>query len=141
MHTSQTETTGLRVFIYDADCGLCTRTVEWLQGRGADRSLSFQPCQRSDELMNRAGLTSDDCMRNAYLLCDRGEDIATHRGAGAINAALRLLPGARNAAWRLAGRTYLIPGIKQVQDVMYRWIARNRNRFSSGSVVCSRRDA
>ena len=38
--------------------------------------------------------------------------------------------------WALTGRAVLLPGIRQLSGVMYRWIARNRHHLPGGTPAC-----
>ena len=55
-----------------------------------------------------------------------------YRGAAAMNAALDALGG----AYRLAACAYGVPGLKQLEDAAYAWIAANRHRLPGASDAC-----
>lgn len=75
-----------------------------------------------------------DCGHSAFLIeCDSDRVIAVHRAAAAINGVLHRLPGSRNIFWRGIGSLYRFPGIKQIEELGYRVIARLRHRLGSGS--------
>ena len=127
--------------IYDGDCSFCMDAVYWLELRGADRTLAFRSYQSAPPQMALAGLTANDFQHAAYLVDDRHVDFdvsgqalrpVVFRGAAAVNYALRALPGFRCLGWRLLGYLYYVPGLRQVEDLGYAWVARNRHRFSRG---------
>lgn len=87
--------------------------------------------------MTLVGLSAADCQRAAYVVDERGGDSPkVYRGAAAVNYALRTLPGHRHIGWRLAGALYYLPVMRQIEDVAYAVIARNRHRLSRGGPVC-----
>ena len=122
------------VFIYDGDCGFCDASVRWLLRRGS--RMDFRPCQQRPPEMGRAGLTVEDCQRAACVVeSPAGAPLRVHRGAAAVNFALRRLTG--RLGWRLLGIAYLLPVIRQVEDAGYAWVARNRHHLPGES--CSTR--
>jgi predicted DCC family thiol-disulfide oxidoreductase YuxK len=125
------------IFIYDADCGFCAATVRWLRDRGAEARIDFQAYQQKPSAMAAAGLTVEDCQRAAYAVELGGSPPRVYRGAAAVNFALRKLPGARHVGWRLIGRLYTLPTVRQAEDAGYAWVARNRRRLSRSGQVCA----
>ncbi|MSP77961.1 MAG: DUF393 domain-containing protein [Dehalococcoidia bacterium] len=132
----------LPTLIYDGSCGVCAATVRWLERRGAARTLAFRTYQDAPPQMGLAGLTPHDCQCAAYVVDDRGlgqdclDDgavVRVYRGAGAVNFALRALPGARHIGWRLLGWLYYLPLLRRIEDLAYAWFARNRFRFGGST--------
>lgn len=116
------------VLVFDAECGFC-RT--WL-GR-LRRVLARWPeqigYQQAD--LTGLGLTRERCEAELVLvLPDR-----TVGGAEAVAELLRLQPD-RGCRW--IGRALLLPGVRTVAGVTYRWVARNRHRLGRGPASCSR---
>lgn len=52
-------------------------------------------------------------------------------GAAAVNGALAYVWWARPLTW-----LYPLPGIKQLQERVYRWVTVNRHRLPGGSAQC-----
>lgn len=123
------------VLLYDADCGFCQRWCHWAIRHGADSAVRFEPCQPSIDLRQRAGISELDCGHTAFLVevADDGRVIRTRRAASAINGVMAELPGFRNWCYRAISILYMVPGLRQIEDAGYRWIARNRHRFSGQS--------
>ncbi|MGQ0612782.1 MAG: DCC1-like thiol-disulfide oxidoreductase family protein [Planctomycetaceae bacterium] len=71
----------------------------------------------------RFGIPRAECEEAAWAVEPSGR---RHRGAGAVNAAV---------AWALGLalplHLYELPGVRQIQDAVYAWVARNRHRLAS----------
>jgi predicted DCC family thiol-disulfide oxidoreductase YuxK len=117
------------LLIYDGDCGFCTQVAHWLAARSQGR-LSIEAWQVVPHLMATLGLTTADGMRQAWFIDEKG---VVKGGAAAANAA-----GA--TIWWLKPLTllYSLPGIRNVEDLVYRLIAENRYRLP-GRKSCPRR--
>ena len=87
---------------------------------------------QSPGLLARTRLSREDVDREAWAIDRAGRRYA---GAAAINRTLAEL-----GRWRVAARLYALPGIRQVEDVVYRWFASNRGRFARWGAVpaCAR---
>lgn len=120
-----------RWLLFDGDCGFCRRWCDWAIRRGAEQTVTFQPCQEAVELRAKAGVHHEQCLRSAvYIEATSAGDIARVRtGAAAINSVLSNLPGSRNLFWRWLTCLYAVPGLQQLEEFGYRFIARNRGRF------------
>lgn len=81
-------------------------------------------------LLERAGLTAAQCAEAAWFVYPDGRQF---RAAAAINRALREMGG----FWRALSLLYAVPGIRQVEDAAYRWVARNRHRLPGASAACA----
>ena len=73
-----------------------------------------------------AGLTVEQCEKAAWAVTPDGR---YYRGAGAINAALAVAAGKK-----LPLLAYALPGIKQLQDLVYAFIAAYRGKLPLPSV-------
>ncbi len=80
-------------------------------------------------LLARVKLTAEQCMDAAWYV---DATSCALRGAAAINAALSALGG----MFSLAPALYRIPGLKQIEDALYAWVARNRHRLPGASDAC-----
>lgn len=85
-------------------------------------------------LLTRVNLTAEQCREAAWYVDAAG---GQQRGAAAINAVL----GALGGVFGLAPVVYRIPGLKQIEDAMYAWVARNRHRLPGASDACQLPDA
>lgn len=91
--------------------------------------VDIQAWQRIPEKMAELGLTAEDGMTSAWFVSAENHLSA---GAEAINRTLRTV-------WWLAPITYLyhIPGIKQLQNRTYQWIADNRYKLPGSTEACA----
>lgn len=80
-------------------------------------------------LLKRANLTAEQGMEAAWFIDEAGRQ---YRGAAAINAAL----GELGSVFYIASLVYHIPGLKQFEDAVYAWVARNRHRMPGASDAC-----
>ncbi|WP_104117867.1 thiol-disulfide oxidoreductase DCC family protein [Arthrobacter sp. B1805] len=115
----------MRTFIYDADCGFCTRSAKWLASNGR---VSIKPWQGIPDL-EAVGLNEMMVTEAAFWLAD-GKVSA--RGEAAIARALI----SRGNVWAIAGRIILLPVIRQLAAFAYTHIAANRHRMPGGTNAC-----
>ncbi len=117
-----TESGGDWTFYYDGDCGFCTRVVRLMRALDRGRRVRWVAFQSLEVLPER--LTEADFRREAYI--QRGELL--EGGFYSFRRLSLLLP----PLWPLAAITWF-PGVNRIREVLYRWVARNRNRLP-GSV-------
>ena len=118
----------LPVLIYDGDCGICTRLVEF-----ARRRLRPAAALRPSGVLDVAayGLTDAECAQALQFVADDG------RVHSAQNAVSQLLL-ASGRVWRPAGHLLRLPGVNALAGLGYRWVARNRYRLPGGTAACVR---
>jgi predicted DCC family thiol-disulfide oxidoreductase YuxK len=118
----------LSYLLFDGHCRFCTqgsRRLLRLARPGAIQLLDFQ---EPGVLQRFPGLSLDDCMREIKLVGGEGRVFG---GAEAVARAIatRGVPG----AWAYL---YYVPGLRQLLDFLYAWVARNRYRFM-GRTECA----
>ena len=114
------------LLIFDGDCAFCSRCVQFIKRR-IRRHQQIQSWQRSD--LVALGLTQEQC-ETAVQLVDRGSITSAH-----VAVALVLIYGKKG--WALLGYAMLLPGIRQIAGVVYRWVAKNRDRMPGGTAECA----
>ena len=119
-------TEAVPLLIFDGDCAFCTRSVQFIERR-IRRHPRIQSWQRSD--LVALGLTQEQC-ETAVQFVDRGVISSAH-----VAIAHVLIYGKRG--WAVLGYLILLPGIKQVAGVVYRWVAKNRDRMPGGTAECA----
>ncbi len=107
------------MLVYDGGCGFCTRCARWLEPRAHD--VEVVAWQSLD--LAQVGLTEQQVRHAAYWV--DGEVVE-----GAERAIARSLL-ACGGAYALMGRALLLPGVRRVAAVGYRFVARHRGRISS----------
>lgn len=125
------------VLLYDGECGLCARSVQWVLERDLHRrSLRFAPLQgeTAAPVIARHGIAPHPERGFESLVFVRdlggpGERVLTHSAAAL--AIGRYLGGRYAALARLGG---LVPRL--LRDLAYRLVARNRLRFFGTTDAC-----
>ena len=96
------------------------------------RRVTAVPFQRSAALAAH-GLTVADAEAAAWAIAPDGR---RYRGAAAVNAALGTALGTG-----LPLRLYALPGLRQLQDRAYDWVAANRHRLEGDTPHCDQNPA
>ena len=102
-------------------------TARWVAAWSLGR-VEIQPWQSAPPRMAEAGLSPADTTVEVWIVTPQGE---VKGGAAAINEALRSVAWARPFA-----SLYQIPVLRQLEDLVYRWVARNRYRFPGVTPAC-----
>jgi predicted DCC family thiol-disulfide oxidoreductase YuxK len=106
--------------LYDADCGICTRSASILRRLDRGRHLRLVPLQRPPSLPD---LPSEAELAEAMHVRDPSG--RWFRGGEAVIRIAAALPSLRLIAW-----TARLPGVPGLMDVGYRLVARNRQSLS-----------
>jgi predicted DCC family thiol-disulfide oxidoreductase YuxK len=110
------------VVIYDGDCGICTAQVSKLPWWDCQGKLAYLSLH-DPEVQERFPDLSHDRMMQEMVIVDRHGN--RHWGPAAIRYLTRRL---RRLWW--AAPVLYFPGSMFVWRPLYRWIAKNRYRFS-----------
>jgi len=114
------------VLLYDGDCGFCTSCVRLLERIGPDAEIVAWQLTDLAEL----GLTEAKAADAVQWVQANG---AIRSGHEAIAAVLSTAGG----AWRIVGRTLLLPGFSWIAARLYRLIADNRYRLPGSTPACA----
>ena len=79
-------------------------------------------------LPESVGLTYKQCEETIWAVTPDG---AAYGTAGAANLISAMLLGAPLPLW-----LYAVPGVRQMQERSYRWVAANRHRFPGDTPYC-----
>lgn len=107
--------------IYDGECALCRRCVEWVRPRDQSGAIEFLPYQ-DRRFAERFPWIPEEDARSAMQLVGAGG--SRSQGAEAVEEVLRLLP-----RWRRLTPLFRLPGVRTLVRVGYASVARNRRRL------------
>lgn len=115
--------------LYDADCGICTRSACWLARRDRHRRLDLEPLQEA----NRLAPDAPPMAELLLALHARDSGGRWHRGGDAVLTALETLP-----RWRVLPRVVRRTPLGLVVEPLYRLVAANRGLASRlfGAEAC-----
>ncbi|MFN0282446.1 MAG: thiol-disulfide oxidoreductase DCC family protein [Kineosporiaceae bacterium] len=116
------------VLVYDGDCGICTKLSRVARRYVMPRRGTV--IASSDLDLDAYGLTTQQCLDALQFVDDRGR---TH---AAQDAVARLLLAAA-WWWRPLGALLLLPGVRALAGLAYRWVARNRHRLPGSTQACA----
>jgi predicted DCC family thiol-disulfide oxidoreductase YuxK len=119
------KTTG--VLFFDGACGMCTRSRDFLLELNRTGDLQTEPLQRAGTA-DRLGISPERLMEQVWWLDSSGQ---VYGGAEAANAAVSAALGSR-----LPLLIYRVPGMRSVQNAIYRWVADHRYRFPGKTPYC-----
>ncbi|MGV0850308.1 thiol-disulfide oxidoreductase DCC family protein [Mycolicibacterium phlei] len=112
---------------FDGNCGMCTRAVYAITKRDRTGDLRIRTLQSADA-PQLLGVEPARIFDVARWLDDSGD---VYAGAEAINAAVSAALGTR-----LPLRLYRIPGVRTLQNAVYRYVASHRYRFPGTTPHC-----
>ena len=107
------------ILLYDGDCALCRRTVDWIR-----RTLPVQPDLRPFQNADLAalGVSRAEASRSIQWIEPSGRVSAAHVAA----ARLLVYNGGR---WALLGRLMFVPPVAWIAAAAYRFVAWGRRYF------------
>ncbi len=112
---------------FDGACGVCTRAVYFLVRHDRTGNLRTETFQ-APGAAHRLGIDQSRLFDMSWWLDESGE---LYGGAEAVNAALSVALGTRLPLF-----FYRIPGIRFIQNAVYRWVASYRYRFRGATPYC-----
>ncbi|MCV7222368.1 thiol-disulfide oxidoreductase DCC family protein [Mycolicibacterium elephantis] len=115
------------VLFFDGRCGMCTRARGFLLRLDRTGELTTEPLQVGGAAQ-RLGIPESRLLESVRWLDSSG---AVYAGAEAVNAALSSALGTR-----LPLRLYRLPGVRGLQEAVYRWVADHRHRFPGTTPYC-----
>lgn len=115
------------ILFFDGDCGMCTRAKDLLLRLNRTGAVRTEPMQRpgTAERLNAPAATFMDSI---WWLDDDG---TVYSAAHAANAAVAAAVGTR-----IPLAIYRIPGVHQIQELVYRWVAGHRRYFPGTTPHC-----
>src|SRR5690242_11266967 len=107
------------MLVYDGDCAFCTRCARWLAARA--RGVRVVAWQTLD--LAEVGLTEQQVSAAAYWV--DGADVE-HSEVAVARALM-----ACGTGFAVLGRLLLLPGVRRLAGMGYRFVARHRGRISA----------
>lgn len=108
---------GCYVFVFDGDCGFCTRTARALTAR-ARREIRLIPFAEVPAGEILGALTPEQLRASSHCITPDGRE---YHGGESVTRLLRLLPGGRLLA------PVDLPGLSLLRELAYAVVARNRS--------------
>jgi len=112
----------MQVLIYDRECSLCHRGMEWVSRRALPGEFEFIPCQSAERRERFPWMAEEVCLQAIQLILPDGEVLGGH---AAIPEILRRLRG-----WRWVALLFRIPGMRWLAPQLYQWVAHHRYAIS-----------
>ncbi len=116
------------VLFFDGACGMCTRSRDFLVRHDRTGNLETEPLQARAR-PSALAFARTSCWTAVRWLDSSG---AVYSGAEALGRCA----GRSALGTRLPLLIYRIPGIRFVQNAVYRWVADHRYRFPGKTPYC-----
>ena len=123
----QTDPPGKYVVLYDGHCKLCTRGARRLVALARAGAVQAVDFQEPVVLARFPGLTHEACMQAMYLVAPDGRLFRGFEAAARAVATRPLLS--------ILASAYYLPGIRQLCDGLYAWVAANRYRLFGNTAL------
>jgi predicted DCC family thiol-disulfide oxidoreductase YuxK len=116
------------VVLYDGRCRFCVAGARRLFALARPGAVEMKDFQQPGVLAAYPQVSYEACMRAMQLITADGR---VHEGAEAVARVLmtRKILG-------LPARLYFVPGLRQIADALYAWVARNRYRLRGRAESC-----
>jgi predicted DCC family thiol-disulfide oxidoreductase YuxK len=113
--------------LYDGDCRFCQVQLGKLMALARPGAIEAVNFQQPGVLVRFPGLTHEACMKAMHLVTLDGR---VYRG---FEAAVRAVATRRIVGW--LAYAYYVPGLRQLLDAAYRWIAARRYRIMGKAIA------
>lgn len=123
----QTTPPDRHVVLFDGHCNFCIAQSRNLLALARPNAIEMRDFQLPDVLTRFPGLTHEQCMQAMHLVTPQGN---VYRGFEAAVRAVATRPIIGPLAY-----AYYVPGIRQLCDIAYRWIAARRYRLMGKRVA------
>ena len=118
----------MNTLIYDGDCAFCLRCVQWMQ-KHFKRVPQIVAWQQAD--LAALGVTAEQCHTAVqWVSADSSRRLSAHK------AIARVCKDAGGLI-TVAGWLMSMPVVSPIAGVVYRWVARNRQKMPGGTAACA----
>lgn len=114
--------------LYDETCGFCTSIVRWVQRQKRGGNINVMSCQFA-QLTQKFPVTEKDCSTSIQLFQLDGAKLTKGQAVASVMGVLW------DAKW--PARVANLPGVKQVLNLGYTFIAVNRHRLPGIKQMCA----
>ena len=115
---------GKYTLIFDGNCGVCQRSVKWIQEWDTAAEIECIPYQSPEVAERYPEFTEAALDAEMHLVAADG---SVTKGARAVEEVVRIANRAPRIGW-----LFSLPGGRALARVGYRVFARNRHRFGCG---------
>ncbi|GAB4366296.1 MAG: hypothetical protein Kow00128_09610 [Deltaproteobacteria bacterium] len=110
------------VLVFDGECSVCRKTVEWIRARAPENAFEFLSLHAEDLAERFPFLDPSACKRAAHLIHPDGRVLVGEQTAPEV---LARIPGYGWAAFLLR-----LPGVRGLSRLAYRFLARRRHAIA-----------
>lgn len=114
----RTGRSGRAVLIYDGNCPVCSRTVDWIRENERKGSFEMLPCQAKAVRERYPDIRKAECMEAMHLVLSDGTVLAGERAVPEILKRLK--------KYSPAAELFKLPGSGMLSRAFYRWFADRR---------------
>ena len=115
------------VLLFDSTCVMCSSLVLWIIRHESDRRLGFAALQSDVAVRKLRGFGITDIDPDTMYVIEDGHCYARSDAVARVGRHLRW-------PWRVVAATAVVPVV--VRDRVYRFVARNRYRWSGTRAAC-----
>lgn len=108
--------------IYDGECPLCRKAVEWVVARTSPGAIELLTCQSDERARRFPDIALEQCMQAVQLAMPNGEIHAGHESLPHLFLLMR--------RWRWMARLFRLPGVSLLAPHAYAFVARHRQILS-----------
>lgn len=118
------------VLIYDGNCPVCSRTVEWVRENQRPDAFEMLPCQSADLDERFPEVRRSACMRALHVVLPDGSVLA---GELALPEIFK-----RTRRYAPVAALFSLPGTQPIARAFYQWFA--ERRYSIADLFFSKQD-
>ncbi len=106
------------VLIFDGNCPICRKTMDWIRGNSDKDTFEMLTCQSEDVKQRYPFIDRASCMQAMQLILPDGTVLP---GEKALPEILK-----RTRRYQSAAKLFRLPGAEMVSRNFYRWFADHR---------------
>jgi predicted DCC family thiol-disulfide oxidoreductase YuxK len=111
------------VFIYDGECPVCKRTIEWIRKNSKRNTFEFLPCQSEDTRARYPSIKKASCLKAMQLVLPDGKVLSGEKAFPEILKRLK--------RYSFAAEIFRLPGSDVISSAFYKWFADRRYHIAN----------